>query len=527
MCLWLLACVAATAWARRGLDAAAVIAPIWPVVGLGIVWLRHQRMRAVSIGLLCVLMLGLDLWAYPSGQVGVVVAVFDMVHVVAVAWLMRRWCPELLWCGGGRGLDRLSSWWRLLASYAAPAVLVEPLGALVLHSVDSRVTPLVAVVWVLRNLGAGAVIVTCALLIAMWRRGLVPVLRRDASPMLAAVELAIAVSGTVLVLVLAFGTDTLPMAFPLLLPSVYVALRFTPLVSALHSLVLGSAAVVLSRSGHGPFTDLHPPELTPAMALTFVLLCTVTGMVISVSLGEREALTERLQQSRRDLQFNLGLLDKVIASMGQSLVVVAEDGRILMQNAMATRAIAEMSAGERVDNWFTLRERGPEVDDPWRETSPVGRALAGEQTRADVDLWDAHGRKRVLRVIAAPMADSRRDGGTLAVTLFDDVTAEVAHKAELNRFAGVVAHDLSNPLAAIRGWVHVFDEVLADGTLDAELARERPVDLPAHRRTARRHDSRIAELDRSGSGDRVQPPGLRRGRSDDAAATAGERRDDR
>jgi signal transduction histidine kinase len=46
--------------------------------------------------------------------------------------------------------------------------------------------------------------------------------------------------------------------------------------------------------------------------------------------------------------------------------------------------------------------------------------------------------------------------------LFQDVTAERRHRDELISFAGVVAHDLLNPLATVEGWTEATTDTLHD-----------------------------------------------------------------
>jgi signal transduction histidine kinase len=54
------------------------------------------------------------------------------------------------------------------------------------------------------------------------------------------------------------------------------------------------------------------------------------------------------------------------------------------------------------------------------------------------------------------------------VLLFRDATAEHDERAELAAFAGVVAHDLRNPLAAIDGWMELLEDEALSGALRAE-----------------------------------------------------------
>jgi len=75
-------------------------------------------------------------------------------------------------------------------------------------------------------------------------------------------------------------------------------------------------------------------------------------------------------------------------------------------------------------------------------------------------------------VSAVPLPRDEVRGRARALVLFRDTTLEHARREELAAFAGVVAHDLRNPLAAIDGWTEMIADELDTGRLDAQLARE-------------------------------------------------------
>ena len=73
----------------------------------------------------------------------------------------------------------------------------------------------------------------------------------------------------------------------------------------------------------------------------------------------------------------------------------------------------------------------------------------------------------MLSVSAAPLPRDTQHDRARAVLLIRDATTEHAQREELAAFAGVVAHDLRNPLAAIEGWTELLEDAAADGELDA------------------------------------------------------------
>jgi signal transduction histidine kinase len=78
------------------------------------------------------------------------------------------------------------------------------------------------------------------------------------------------------------------------------------------------------------------------------------------------------------------------------------------------------------------------------------------------------------------------------VVVFHDVTAERRERDELASFAGVVAHDLLNPLTVIDGWSEALLEEARDGTpVDPETQVQR---LDRIQRAAQRMQHLISDL---------------------------------
>jgi signal transduction histidine kinase len=123
---------------------------------------------------------------------------------------------------------------------------------------------------------------------------------------------------------------------------------------------------------------------------------------------------------------------------------------------------------------------------------PDARALAGEVIDGvDVTLADAEG--RILNVAAQPL-HTGPDEQRRAVLVFRDVTSERLHSQELAAFAGVVAHDLLNPVTSVAGWAEVLEAELGHddrGAADAlgritrgvERMRQLVQDLLTHARS--------------------------------------------
>jgi signal transduction histidine kinase len=116
----------------------------------------------------------------------------------------------------------------------------------------------------------------------------------------------------------------------------------------------------------------------------------------------------------------------------------------------------------------------------WADGSPVAfpdrpssRALRGESVHdAEMRVTRPDGTERIVSVSAIPLPRDELRGRTRALVLFRDISTEHARREELSAFAGVVAHDLRNPLAAIDGWTEMLADELDAGTLTPDLNRQ-------------------------------------------------------
>lgn len=99
--------------------------------------------------------------------------------------------------------------------------------------------------------------------------------------------------------------------------------------------------------------------------------------------------------------------------------------------------------------------------------------MAGEAVHdAEQLITRSDGTQRVVSVSAVPLPRDEVRHRARALVIFRDISSEHARRTELAGFAGVVAHDLRNPLAAIDGWTEMIADELDTGTLSPDLARD-------------------------------------------------------
>lgn len=197
----------------------------------------------------------------------------------------------------------------------------------------------------------------------------------------------------------------------------------------------------------------RPTLVTLTGLIVSVLVSVLVRLLLSGRLKADEAVrhaTAELAVAERDARQQSALLTAVLDSISDGVVVVDGTGALVVHNPAARHLLGDDARFFRPDG-----EPFPS------EELPLARALSGEEgdsvemvVRNQVRPAGVH-----LSVGARPLDPA--SGQTGAVAVFHDVTAEREQQAETSAFAGIVAHDLKNPLMTMSGYL----ELLADATL--------------------------------------------------------------
>jgi signal transduction histidine kinase len=175
---------------------------------------------------------------------------------------------------------------------------------------------------------------------------------------------------------------------------------------------------------------------------------TLVAVLVTVRLGVR---TQRLREEQRRY------LGEVLDTLTIGVVAAAADGSIVWINRAARDGIEDMLPSH-VDEFDRALERtGARPVDG----HPLRVALAGRSIRGREMTYVLPGRPPIeVMVDAGPLRDER--GQIIgAVASRYDITALREREAELTAFAGIVAHDLRAPLAAIAGHIELLEQDLA------------------------------------------------------------------
>ncbi len=408
--------VAAGYLGRQTILDGATFSLIWPAAGVGVLWFLAQGagLRSVDTLLLAAAAFGANRFTGAPWDTSTVLMVSNVTQTLLTVHLLRRWCPELFGAGGDRTLD--SPWLtaRYLLSLSigmATGMVVGVVGNAAAAGGGLSLTQ--EVLWFDRNLCGALAVTTVGLL--YWHRFAQPTPRpplirgRDTWFELGAVSLFTAVSYG-----LAFTLEGLPIAFLLLVATVWVGVRFSTLVSAPHSIAVGTLTIVLTLTGHGPFADLATPQTGALLAQFFLALLLVSGLFLSTGRDEREVLIRELRASRAEAIYQADLLDATVNSMVEGMAVVGEKGELLLLNPAAVASLGSPVTGEAPTTSSDIDVRNLDGSELTVEEQPTYRALHGESVSNMSVRVGAPGQERILSVSASPLPPDdrrRRQGG--------------------------------------------------------------------------------------------------------------------
>ncbi|WP_183407866.1 ATP-binding protein [Nocardioides marmoriginsengisoli] len=449
------------------------ISLIWPAIGIAGLWIASGNRRTWPADLLA-LSISIVVVTTTTGatlpRAGIFLAT-NLTQVLVFVALTRLWTPHLWGLGGTEQLHRLVDLGRLtlaagLSGVAGLTTAFVGSAALLGVTLD----PLTLAVWWGRNTVALIVITVLSILAgrplaraggpAAAARSVREALRPSSRRRL--LEAVALLALTVVLSFLIFSDPTgRPLSFLLLVMSVWAGLRFGPVVVTVHGVVMGICGIAFTLAGDGPFAAVGSIHYRALVAQAFVAMTVLTGLALAFSRAERDAANVELAAARRAADERAQLLDAVLESMQEGVVVVEDGGRLLLHNS-ASRELAglldEVPDHVRGASEYGLfHSNGLPLKD---EEMANARALAGET----VAPFDVHVRAasipegRVLEISGQPLLSDDPAVPRRAMVNLRDVTLERQHRDTLASFAGVVAHDLFNPLSVLGGWT----EALAD-----------------------------------------------------------------
>ncbi|MER7282878.1 PAS domain S-box protein [Dactylosporangium sp. NPDC000244] len=170
----------------------------------------------------------------------------------------------------------------------------------------------------------------------------------------------------------------------------------------------------------------------------------------------RDAAAAQVELRNAELAAQRAYLNEILDLLPVFVITCDERGNLVHLNR-AGRSVPSRPPAHVRD----LVRVAPPGERPGPGTHPLARALHGDVFEAaEMVLHLDDGRERALIVDARPMRSP--DGRPGAICTAFDVTALRDREAELAAFAGVVAHDLKNPLTGIIGFTEMAADLLAE-----------------------------------------------------------------
>lgn len=454
------------------------ISLIWPAAGIAAAWVGSGNRRTWPTDLLS-LAVATFVVNLATGASGVVCTAFVLSNVLQVCTyvvLARRWSPDVWGLGGRVPLHRLTDLGRVVAAAVLACLVGASTGAAALLVTVGGLEAHNVAVWWGRNCVSVAVFAILYLLagprLSAVRSAadLARLLEGAVRPRTAGrlFEATLLVASSVALDAMIFGRPgAQPLSFLVLALSVWAGLRFPPVGVLGHGLAMGATAVLFTLHGNGLFAGIESASYRALAAQVFVATTVLTGLSLAFSRIERDEAHRRLATARREADERARLLGAVLESMSEGLMVVEDGGRILVSNAASHRLLGvDGGSGEMpstVDHLLFRSDGTPLADDEL----PALRALAGEEVEpTDYHLRvDSVPEGRVLEVGARPLVPQEPEDRSLAMVNIRDVTADRQHRDALASFAGVVAHDLFNPLTVVTGWTESLGDEFAAGSV--------------------------------------------------------------
>ncbi|XVU29650.1 diguanylate cyclase domain-containing protein [Actinoplanes sp. CA-054009] len=444
---------------------------VWPAAGVSAIWFLAQwgsRWRWLDGLALAAVTMVVNMTTGAPAVLAAWFVVANLAQACTFAALFRRWLPDLWGGGGDRPLARPQELWRLVAaSFVATAVgaMIGPTGVWAVNGVYSG--PATAV-WLTRNTVSILLIGAAGLRVGyLVHRRRMPVLREiwNRLPPRRQFEYVLVIVLSIAAYTAVFGTDNrLPLAFTLIAMTVWAGTRLHTGFVILHDLAFGSIAVLYTLGGTGPFALIASHPARALVAQAYVGMIAVVGLALALGRDERNTILRDLRAAEEAAASQAKLMTTIVDSMSEGLTVMDERGRILLRNPAVRRLVGGVVSPSdlmRSPEYYGLFH--PDGSPLQPDEMPHRRALAGSEVRG-MDMLirnPALPDGRILSVNSTPIAGGP-GGGRYAVTVFHDVTSERRHRTELANFAGVVAHDLLNPLATIDGWSEALAEAFAD-----------------------------------------------------------------
>ena len=162
--------------------------------------------------------------------------------------------------------------------------------------------------------------------------------------------------------------------------------------------------------------------------------------------------TAAMEVQKRETEEEHDRLRSILASIGDAVVAVDHDGRIVATNTVYERLFGGPAADIQSEDVAGL----PFAPDD----RPQQRAARGERFRVEFAVSDPDGKRRWFEAVAEPLTASDRTwGGVVSIRDISERTMRLS----LERLMAAAGHELKTPTAAIHNYLQLVERRLASG----------------------------------------------------------------
>ncbi|MEP7160402.1 MAG: ATP-binding protein [Dermatophilaceae bacterium] len=272
-------------------------------------------------------------------------------------------------------------------------------------------------------------------------------------------------------LLIPFLTPSYPLDWMVLIPAVWIGVTLTPRTVAWGVIAMSLIPTVFRDSPHW---RAEPDQLLPASSVLELLLTTaiILSFVLVAFREQRARLTAKAAEAAANSVAQSELLNSVIQTMRDGVLLADSSGRVQLTNAAARAMLGRPTSRSSAVGWagsYAFRTQGgSSLSDA--QLNELLNPPADGFARLTVAVPGADGDRSRYVTLAARALVHRHD--RLSLVLISDATTEHSRRRVLESFAGTVAHDLKSPLSALALWMDVAETELDDDIESGQHALE-------------------------------------------------------
>jgi PAS domain S-box-containing protein len=236
---------------------------------------------------------------------------------------------------------------------------------------------------------------------------------------------------------------------------IWAAIRFGVAGAALATLLIANVAISSTVLGYGPFSR-HTPFVNAALLQIYLGVLTISGLLLSGAIAERETLIR--DQSQREARLQLAA---IVDSSGDAIISLRVDGTIASWNSGAERLYG-YAANEAVGKPLYMLM----APDRSNELAAIMNVLTAgsaihqletvrqrkDRSRLDVSLSISPIRNTEGAIVGA--ADIARD--ITEKKLAEEALRRADRLATTGRLAATIAHEINNPLESLTNLLYLI-----------------------------------------------------------------------